>query len=324
MTLLATIRSNWLTFAAVTGTLAAIGTAVRNGARTAEPTGDVAVDVRPAPVPFADVIAGPGLIESAQRDVRVAAPVSGLVTSVAVSVGDRVQAGAPLFTLDRRQSEADVRTRRAMVASARAALLEQETALAQARLLLTTIEQVDDRRAVSHEEVVTRRSNVQLAEARLSAARAEVSTREAELGAAVTSDGLRIVRAPSAGEVLAVSVRAGEFVMSGGTEVPVRLGGVARLQVRVDIDENDAWRFAAGARARLTLRGNAALGTDLRYEYVERYVTPKVSLTGSATERVDTRVLQVIYSFPSTALPVYVGQQVDVVIEAAPRTGSAK
>jgi HlyD family secretion protein len=324
MTLTATLRANWLTIAAVTGTIAAVGTAVRNGARTAEPPAATPLDVRPAPVPFADVIAGPGLIESAKRDVRVAAPVSGLVTSVAVSVGDRVRAGAPLFTLDRRQSEADVRTRRAIVASARASLLEQEAALAQARLLLTTIEQVDDKRAVSDEEVATRRSNVQLAEARMRLARAEVGTREAELAAAVTSDGVRVVRAPSDGDVLAVNVRAGEFAMSGGTEVPVRLGGVHRLQVRVDIDENDAWRFTAGARARLTLRGNAALGTDLRYEYVERYVTPKVSLTGSSTERVDTRVLQVIYSFPSTAVPVYVGQQVDVVIEATPRTGRAK
>jgi hypothetical protein len=34
------------------------------------------------------------------------------------------------------------------------------------------------------------------------------------------------------------------------------------------------------------------------------------------TERVDTRVLQVIYSFDPTGLPVHVGQQVEVFIEA--------
>jgi HlyD family secretion protein len=48
---------------------------------------------------------------------------------------------------------------------------------------------------------------------------------------------------------------------------------------------------------------------------VEPYVTPKTSLTGSSTERVDTRVLQVIYSFDRNALPAYVGQQMDVFIE---------
>ncbi|MFO7601887.1 MAG: secretion protein HlyD, partial [Candidatus Desulfacyla sp.] len=50
-------------------------------------------------------------------------------------------------------------------------------------------------------------------------------------------------------------------------------------------------------------------------EYVERYVIPKRSLTGESTERVDTRVLQVVYSFPRAKLPVYAGQQVDVYIE---------
>jgi hypothetical protein len=51
---------------------------------------------------------------------------------------------------------------------------------------------------------------------------------------------------------------------------------------------------------------------------VEPFVIPKVSLTGSNSERVDTRVLQVLYSLPtSPVIPLYVGQQMDVYIEAA-------
>ncbi len=45
---------------------------------------------------------------------------------------------------------------------------------------------------------------------------------------------------------------------------------------------------------------------------------PKVNLTGSNTERVDTRVLQVIYALPDERpMDVYVGQQMDVYLEAA-------
>jgi hypothetical protein len=45
-------------------------------------------------------------------------------------------------------------------------------------------------------------------------------------------------------------------------------------------------------------------------------VIPKVSLTGSTTERVDTRVLEVIYAFKNTSdRAVYVGQQMDVFID---------
>jgi hypothetical protein len=44
-------------------------------------------------------------------------------------------------------------------------------------------------------------------------------------------------------------------------------------------------------------------------------VVPKKNLTGDATERVDTRVLQVIYALNSGA-PVYAGQQMDIFIES--------
>jgi hypothetical protein len=42
----------------------------------------------------------------------------------------------------------------------------------------------------------------------------------------------------------------------------------------------------------------------------------KKSLTGDTTERVDTRVLQVIFSFERGELPIFVGQQMDVFINA--------
>ncbi len=49
---------------------------------------------------------------------------------------------------------------------------------------------------------------------------------------------------------------------------------------------------------------------------IEPYVVPKKSLTGDSTERVDTRVLQVIFSFTRGDLPIFVGQQMDVFIDA--------
>ena len=74
--------------------------------------------------------------------------------------------------------------------------------------------------------------------------------------------------------------------------------------------------FSAAAVA--FVRGNRDLKTDLKFLRVEPYVVPKRSLTGESTERVDTRVLQVLYSFNREALPVYVGQQMDVFVAAKP------
>ncbi len=65
------------------------------------------------------------------------------------------------------------------------------------------------------------------------------------------------------------------------------------------------------------LRGDTRQEYPLTFVRVEPYVIPKKSLTGDNTERVDTRVLQVIYAIESGRDRVYVGQQVDVFIQSA-------
>ena len=56
----------------------------------------------------------------------------------------------------------------------------------------------------------------------------------------------------------------------------------------------------------------------MKFVYVEPYVIPKQSLTGYNSERVDTRVLQVIYELPEDRpMDVYIGQQMDVYLKAA-------
>jgi hypothetical protein len=72
------------------------------------------------------------------------------------------------------------------------------------------------------------------------------------------------------------------------------------------------------------VRGNAVLTTPLTFVRFEPFVLPKRSLTGDSTERVDTRVLQVIYRVEDDSLPLFVGQQMDVFIEAASHKEGAK
>jgi hypothetical protein len=93
------------------------------------------------------------------------------------------------------------------------------------------------------------------------------------------------------------------------------LGSVTPFHVRVDVDEHDAWRVREGASAEGSPRGNGALKIRLQFVRFEPYVIPKKSLTGDSTERVDTRVLQIIYRVKDQGAPLYVGQQMDVYIE---------
>jgi hypothetical protein len=45
----------------------------------------------------------------------------------------------------------------------------------------------------------------------------------------------------------------------------------------------------------------------------EPFIVPKQSLTGDSTERVDTRVLQVIYRVEPDRAPLFIGQQLDII-----------
>jgi multidrug resistance efflux pump len=127
------------------------------------------------------------------------------------------------------------------------------------------------------------------------------------------------VRALVEGEVLQVNVRPGEPVGTQPGQALIVLGNIRQLHVRVDIDENDLPRFRPGRTARAMLRGDPHQEFPLKFVRVEPYVIPKKSLTGDNTERVDTRVLQVIYALENGDVPVYVGQQLDVYVEGAPR-----
>lgn len=118
-------------------------------------------------------------------------------------------------------------------------------------------------------------------------------------------------------EVLQVNVRPGEAVDTMAGRSLIVLGDVRQKRVRVDIDEHDVPRFQPESRASGKVRGDSQTEYPLRFVRVEPYIIPKRSLTGDNTERVDTRVLQVIYEIEKGTENVFVGQQMDVFVEAA-------
>jgi len=116
-------------------------------------------------------------------------------------------------------------------------------------------------------------------------------------------------------EVLQVNVRPGESVDTTSVKALVMLGDVRRKHVRVDIDEHDVTRFRQDGPATGVLRGDGEKKFPLKFVRLEPFVLPKKSLTGDNTERVDTRVLQVLYEVTQGADSIYIGQQMDVFIE---------
>ena len=267
-------------------------------------------------------VAGSGIVEPASEVIDIGSALSGLVTDVRVAPGDRVEKGQPLFLVDARSARAQLSEANASIQEARAAIEEAHTAQRTASTQLALYEGLTDPAAVSRSEIIQVEGEANAAKSRLAVARARLGAAKARASSVRTEIERLTIRAPIAGEILAVNVRPGEFVATqgGGNAAPfMQMGETNPLHIRVDIDENEAARVKVGAPAIVSPRGAAELRVEAQFVRVEPQVVPKRSLTNSAAERVDVRVLQVIYALPQTKAgeAFRVGQQIDAFIPAA-------
>lgn len=152
--------------------------------------------------------------------------------------------------------------------------------------------------------------------ASLEVQKAAVAQAQANLVRAQTNLELRTIRAPKSGTILSVKIRQGEFIPASILANPlITMGQIDPLHIRVDIDESEIPRFRPDAIATASLRGTSGNSVKLQYVRTEPLVVPKRNLTGTVSERVDTRVMQLIYSVSPQDIRAIVGQQVDVYIE---------
>jgi multidrug efflux system membrane fusion protein len=135
--------------------------------------------------------------------VEIRPRVSGYLAGVHFREGSEVAKGALLFTVDDREY-------RAALASAQANTARAGTRVSVARTGYARSEKLKAARAVSEEELETRRGELQQAEADQKAAQAQ------EQQAALNMEFTRI-RAPIAGTVSAAEVRPGNLVQAGTT-----------------------------------------------------------------------------------------------------------
>ncbi|MEO0463000.1 MAG: efflux RND transporter periplasmic adaptor subunit [Pseudomonadota bacterium] len=284
-------------------------------AQPAKPTGALANSAR---------VAGVGLVEPASEVIDIGSALPGLITDLRVAAGDRVEKGEPLFTIDDRAVRAGLTEADAAIAEARASIGEAAKAREIALRQLALYRELDDPAAVSKTEIIRAEGEAEIASERLRLSRARLAAAQARAGSTRTELGRLTVRAPISGEILAVNIRPGEYAATqgGGQRQPfIQMGQTNPLHVRIDVDENEAVRVKLGAEAIVSPRGAASNQVKATFVRAEPQVVPKRQLTNSASERVDVRVLQLIYALPESD-DFRVGQQVDAFIAA--KTSDAK
>ena len=318
-------------------------------APTAPPSG------QPTKSPFSNRVAGSGLVEPATEIMNIGTSIPGTVQSVSVKEGQLVKKGDILFTIDQRDTVAqlgaakaklEVATRKVEqlksmphaedVDRATAIVAQRQSAVNDATLRLERLNAVEDQSAISANERPTRMFEMSLTKSRLDEAKselarmmkgtypedlavaaAEAKVADADVAMLQTDLAQSEVKAPIDGTVLRVNARAGEFASAGALrEGLVVMGQLTPLHIRVDVDELDAWRFDPNGKAVAMLRGGKVVEFPIEYVRTVPVVIPKRTLTGENSERIDTRVMEMIYRFTQDNPKVLPGQLLDVYIDS--------
>ncbi|NQW47950.1 MAG: biotin/lipoyl-binding protein [Planctomycetes bacterium] len=332
---------------------------------THEPATDVPPPIVPARTIFSGGVAASGVVEPARENVHLSTEVAGVVAAVLVTEGQAVAEGGIVLRLDDRWKQSELAVQRAVLAASEqemerlrslprpedippseARVRREQAAVDAHRDQFNRAGELFKRQVVTDQEIVQKRMALAVSQAELDQASTE--DRQLKMGswdkeiavaaAAVEQARRRVaqgqveidrlaVRAPLAGTILRVDVRAWYVGTPPGKSLVV-LGDTTRAHVRVSIDEHDICRFRPGMPAIAHVRGDTSRPLALPFGRVVPFVEPKRMLTGQGDERVDTRVLQVIFRVTPSATEspetdLYMGQQVDVRIEPPPQVDGA-
>ena len=297
-------------------------------------------------IPLGNYVAGNGIVEPNGREIRVAGAVPGRIARILVKEGDAVTAGAPLVELESVVERAALRAADAEVQGAQAdydrvshglrredvdaVIDEASSSRARADLSKSTLQRLEalakaggvsaDELDRAHQTAASEDGLARAADARRRAAlagsraedvlaakaRLELSKARREQSQAQL-DRLTVV-APQAGEILQVKGRAGEYYNVQGEPLLV-LGDTSVLRVRVDIDERDIGRVAIGADAVATT--DAFRDRVFKGKVVEmaRRMGRKNVRTDDPNERIDTKILEVVFELEETK-PLVPGERV--------------
>jgi len=270
----------------------------------------------PASNPYEHGIYAEGIIESYQTNganINIYPEIPGTIKQILVSEGRIIKKGFPLILIDDSIQRATVEQQKSQVALASASLKSSQDQLDKLRKSYEL-----DPRSVSKNDLDNAENVVNVAKANV-----EVSRKQYELAQTLLSK--YTLKAPIDGTILSINTAAGSYISPQGAYGtytgdfnPILVMGSSQtyIGVRCYIDEILISRLppALQIHAQMLIRGTN-ISIPLEYVRVQPYVSPKIELSSQRTERVDVRVLPVIFRFEKPKdINIYPGQLVDVYV----------
>lgn len=209
---------------------------------------------------------GIGTVE-ARYTYKIGPTFAGRVKRLEVHVGDQVKAGQVLGEMEPVDLDDRVRSQESAFKRAEAALREAEARQAYAQTQARRYEQLFAVRSTSEEIVTTKRQELQIADAALSAAREDIArARSDREGLVAQRSNLRLI-APVDGVVAVRDADPGTTIVAG--EAVVEVIDPKSLWINARFDQISASGLAGGLPARIVLRsrgGQTLKGRVLRVE----------------------------------------------------------
>ncbi len=283
-----------------------------------------------------------GYIEG--ESLFLAAPVAGTVGTIAAQEGQRVPAGAQLFTIDPATLSAQGEQARAQVLEARTQITAAEANAQQAEAEATAASadaerarrdlnrllsvRRDDPAAVAGKDIDAAQAALREANARLAAARQTASARRAQIAAARAQEGqarggerevaIRVGQlappAPSAARVEEIFYRPGEWVAAN--QPIVSLLPDDRVKLRFFVPEQEVARYRPGSTVRFSCDAcPAGLTAKISYVSPRPEFTPPIIFSRDSRDR----LVFMVEARPAKPANLMPGLPVDV--EPLPKDG---
>ncbi|WBU63433.1 efflux RND transporter periplasmic adaptor subunit [Paracoccus aerodenitrificans] len=218
----------------------------------------------------AQTVLASGMLEAAEL-VSVGARVSGQIETLAVSLGQKVEAGQLIAQIDSQDQQNDVQMAEAELANLDAQIAAKQAQLDRAGLTYERQKGLNAQSYATAETLETAHSEVRIYEAELDALKARKAAAEVTLSTArIALDRTRIT-APTDGTVVAVVVEQGQTV-NANNDAPtiVKLADLTTMLVKAEISEADVMRVQPGQNASFTTLG----ATDRSFKAVLREIEP--------------------------------------------------
>lgn len=245
-------------------------------------------------------------------EVKVSPDISGEITQLTVKEGDSVKKGqivariyADIYAIQANQAASGVAQSQAQVANSQASLDGLKATLEQAEKTYNMQKQLYDDKVISRNEFITAEATYKSAVANYNAAKqgirgneAAVQSAQSNLAKANKDLSRTALVAPMDGVVSLLSVKEGERVvgsnMMAGTEM-LRIADMSKIEVRVDVGENDIPKVQLGDSALVTVDA-----------YSERKFKGVVTQIASSNNGASTQVISANTSTDVTNYKVYI------------------